>query len=255
MDGSIRLSAAERKTLLQELRRGTDPQRRLRAHLLLLLGDGWQWATIADVLFTSASTINRWRQRYRDGGLPAVLGTPRRCPRAWWIALVLQWVTGQSPRDFGFWRSRWTCATVVALLAADHGVHTSRETVRRRLHEADLVWRRPRPVLGPQDPQRGQKLQDIRALLRDLPADELAVFQDEVDVNTNPEIGAMWMRRGRQAAVVTPGTNDKRYLAGSLNWRTGAVVLSDPGAAGMPTCSWGTWTSCGGATGGTGGFM
>jgi len=50
------------------------------------------------VLFTSAGSINRWRQRYLDGGLPAVLGAPRRCPRAWWLALVLQWVTGQSPR-------------------------------------------------------------------------------------------------------------------------------------------------------------
>jgi hypothetical protein len=40
MGGSIRLPAAERKALLQEVRRGTDPQRRLRAHLLLLLGDG-----------------------------------------------------------------------------------------------------------------------------------------------------------------------------------------------------------------------
>ena len=47
--------------------------------------------------------------------------------------------------------------------------------------------------------------------------DEIAVFQDEVDVNTNPKIGCMWMRRGEQAEVETPGNNQKRYLAGSLN--------------------------------------
>jgi putative transposase len=63
-------------------------------------------------------------------------------------------------------------------------------------------------------------------LLATLPADEIAVFQDEVDVNTNPKIGAMWMRRGQQAKVVTPGTNEKRYLAGSLNWHTGALILT-----------------------------
>ena len=51
--------------------------------------------------------------------------------------------------------------------------------------------------------------------------------QDEVEVNTNPQIGAMWMRRGQQAKVVTPGTNEKRYLAGSLNWRTGALILTE----------------------------
>ena len=71
------------------------------------------------MLFTSSSTINRWRLRYRAGGLAAVLQAPRRQQswRPWWIALILRWVTLQSPRDFGFYRSRWTCGTIVALLA------------------------------------------------------------------------------------------------------------------------------------------
>jgi transposase len=231
MDGSIRLSADERKILLHEVRRGTDPERRLRAHIVLLLGDGLTWIMIVQVLFTSTSTVSRWQQRYLDGGLPAVLGSARRrAVGAWWIAMILRWVTVQSPQDYGFYRSRWTCETVVTLLTADYGIRTSRETVRRRLHEENLVWRRPRPVLGPKDPQRAEKLQELRALLRQLPADEMAVFQDEVDVNTNPKIGSMWMRRGQQAEVITPGTNTKQYLAGSLDWRTGKVVVSDPGS-------------------------
>ena len=34
----------------------------------------------------------------------------------------------------------------------------------------------------------------------------------------------MWMRRGQQAEVVTPGDNVKKYLAGSLHWRTGKLL-------------------------------
>ena len=230
MDGSIRLSAEERKTLLRELRQGTDPECVRRANILLALDRGLPWAAIVSVLFTSSSTINRWRQRYLTGGVPAVLGRTRPPPpRQWWIASVMQWIVLRPPGDFGFYRSRWTCGTVVVLLAEDYGVQTSRETVRRCLHDHDLVWRRPRAVLGPKDPQRRQKLQKIRALLRHLPADEVAVFQDEVDVNTNPKIGSMWMLRGQQAQVITPGTNTKRYLAGSMNWRTGHVIRSQPG--------------------------
>jgi putative transposase len=232
MDGSIQLPANERKVLLREVRRGTDPERRLRAHVLVLLDDGWPWNVIVVVLFTSTSTINRWRRRYLADGLSAIL-EPARSRRQrwqqWWLALVIHWVTLQSPRDFGFYRSRWTCGTVVVLLQEDHGIRVSRETVRRWLHEENLVWRRPRPVLGPKDRQRSQKLREIRALLQDLPGDEMAVFQDEVDINTNPKIGSMWMRRGQQAQVVTPGTNTKRYFAGSLNWRTGKVILTEPG--------------------------
>lgn len=232
MDGSIRFSEAQRKVLLQCVRRGTDPEKRLRAHVLLLMAEGWAWSLIAAVLFTSTSTINRWRHRFLAHGLEAVLqdARPRRWRWSlWWMALVVRWVTLQTPRDFGFVRSRWTCATVAVLLQEEQHVRVSRETVRRWLREQDLVWRRPRPVLGPKDPQRTRKLQGIRALLRHLPAHEIAVFQDEVDVNTNPKIGAMWMRRGQQAEVVTPGTNDKRYLAGSLNWRSGELILSEPG--------------------------
>ena len=232
MSGSIALSPRDRKALLHLYRRATDPQLRLRAHVLLLLAEGYSWALIAAVLFTSASTINRWRQRFLAGGLEAVVG-PRR-PRAkawsaWWVALVVGWVTLRSPTDFGFVRSRWTCATVAVLLREDHGVRVSRETVRRWLRQADLVWRRPRPVVGPKDPHWAEKLRKIRAVPRHLPADETAVFQDEVDVNTNPEVGCMWMYRGQQAEVVTPGTNVKRYLAGSWHWRTGELILSEPG--------------------------
>jgi len=107
-----------------------------------------------------------------------------------------------------------------------HQVTVSAETVRRCLHRQDLVWRRPRPVPGPHDPQRQWKLRKIRKLLRELPDDEAAVFQDEVDLNLNPDIGCMWMAKGQQAQVVTPGTNVKRYLAGSMSWRSGELIVT-----------------------------
>src|SRR5262249_38983287 len=146
LDGSIRLRAAERKAALQALRRGTDPEDRLRAHILLLLDAGHPWALIVAVLFTSTATINRWRRRYLAGGLAAVLGRPTRSAGRWWAALVIRWVTTLAPADFGFVRSRWTCAAVAVVLREDYRVGVSRETVRRRLHSAGLVWRRPRPV-------------------------------------------------------------------------------------------------------------
>jgi putative transposase len=108
-----------------------------------------------------------------------------------------------------------------------HQVEVSRETIRRWLHRGGLVYRRPRPVLGPKDPERQAKLDTLRKLLAELPEDETAVFQDEVDINTNPKIGSMWMVKGRQATVETPGNNEKRYLSGSIHWRTGQVFVTE----------------------------
>jgi transposase len=233
MATSIRMTPAQRQALVAQYRKGADPRVRLRAHILLLLAEGYSWAVIAGVLFCSTRTIARWKTRAETDGVGAVLGTagsPRRGLGGGWSEVVAAWVTQYSPHDFGFLRSRWCCGVIVLLLVETHQLAVSPETVRRWLHREQLVWRRPRPVVGPTDPQREAKLQALRHLLATLPANEIAVFQDEVDINLNPKIGAMWMRRGQQTEVPTPGTNQKRYVAGSLNWRTGALMVT----AGFP---------------------
>src|SRR5690349_2744236 len=118
MSASISLTPQQRKTLLHLYRRHTDPEVCRRAHILLLLADGYTWQTIAAVLFTSPSTIARWQQRFHDGGLTALGGqAPGRRPIFWGYGagIVARWVSEHTPRDFGFVRSRWTCILVAAL--------------------------------------------------------------------------------------------------------------------------------------------
>lgn len=231
MDGSIVLGRGQRKRLL-DLYRGKEAHPagvRLRAHIVLLLAERRPWSLIEQVLFCSTATIARWKTRFESGGGDALLAERRGRTATLlvsWALLIVSWVKTLTPRDFGYCRSRWCCATLAVVLLDTHHVKVSAETVRRCLHGQNLVWRRPRPVLGPQDPQRAWKLRKVRELLRDLPTDEAAVFQDEVDLNLNPDIGCMWMQRGEQAEVVTPGTNVKRYLAGSMSWRSGELVVT-----------------------------
>jgi putative transposase len=224
---SITLAPDQRATLLRHYRGSSNPHLRLRAHILLLLDDGRPWQDIAGMLYCSSRTIARWRDRFQRHGLRGLGGQPPgprpRLGRGW-MAVVVTWVLQATPRAFGFLRSRWCCEVLALLLWRQYHVAVSRETIRRGLHHADIVWRRPRPVLRRQDPERAAKLQRLRELLLHLPDDETAVFQDEVDLSLNPKIGGMWMRRGQQAEVVTPGDNAKRYLAGSLHWRTGTLI-------------------------------
>ena len=226
MSHSITLTDPQRDALLRYYRGPFDHQLRLRAHILLLLHDGRSWDHIAQTLYCSTRTIARWKDRFQRQGLAALPGQPTGAPRrlsTGWIAVVVSWALQFTPRAFAFVRSRWCCQTLALLLWQQYGVAVSRETVRRWLHRADLVWRRPRPVLSRTDPDRDAILGKLRALLRDLPDDETAVFQDEADLNLNPEVGCMWMAKGRQAQLPTPGDNEKCYLAGSLHWRTGTL--------------------------------
>jgi putative transposase len=225
---SIRLSEHDRKGLLEFYRHGDDPRARLRCHILLLLDCGLPWSTITLVLFTSPSTIARTKRDFLSRGIAAACSRPGGRPPlfAALAALVLSWALSLRPAHFGLARSRWSCEALAVVLEQQRGVAVSAETVRRWLRRDGLVWRRPRPTLRPKDPQREHKLASLRQLLRELPEGETAVFMDEVDVNTNPKIGCMWMRKGEQSEVQTPGTNEKRVVAGSLHWRTGRLFVT-----------------------------
>src|SRR3954465_7574081 len=230
MPKTFSLTAQQRDELLNLYRKDPDPELRFRAHILLLLGEGYAWDTIEAMLFCSSRTVDRWLKRFQAEGVAGLTGRERGRPVRFglgWVAVLVSWVTTKTPRDFGFLRSRWSCALLTLLLRDREGISASRETVRRWLHRGHLVYRRPRPVLVPVDPERQAKLDALRELLAGLPADETAVFQDEVDINTNPKIGSMWMVRGEQAEVVTPGNNEKRYLSGSIHWRTGQVFVTE----------------------------
>ena len=221
----FRITAYERQALLEQYRKGVSTQVRLRAHILLLLAAGYWWAVIAEVLFCSSRTIARWKSRVELAGVSAIL-RPAPPPGArldsWWSAVVVRWVLEWTPQDFDFVRSRWCCGAMVWLLLEIYELQVSRETVRRWLPREQLVWRRPRPLVGPTDPEREAKLHALRQLLAALPPNEIAVFQDEVDINTNPKIGSMWMRRGHQAVIPPPAPTR------NATWRVRSTGAREP---------------------------
>lgn len=230
MQGSIRLTAAQRKTALRIYRGSGDARRARKAHVLLLLDRGASYREMINILFCSCDLIAGVKREFLEDGLEAVLGQSAEQPTIpFWQVIVAGWVREKTPQDFGYYRSRWTSGLLSDLLEEKQGVKISAETLRRKLHQLGFVWRRPRPIVGPTDPEYVQKLRKTRRLLHTLGADEVAVFQDEVDVNLNPKIGSQWMLRGDQSELTTPGNNVKRYLSGSLVWGTGTLLVSPPG--------------------------
>jgi putative transposase len=230
MEGSIRLSVEQRKTLLKVYRGGGEARAARRAHIVLLLAEGWSYREVRVIAYVSHDLIAQCVQRFREGGVAAVVNEATATQvRPSWVTTVTSWLLKRLPEEFGYFRSRWSCEMLAETLAWETGQRLSRETIRRGLRQAGLVWRRPRPVVGLEDPDYDKKLRQIRRLLGSLADDETAVFQDEVDVHLNPKIGSCWMLRGQQTEVLTPGNNVKRHLAGSLVWRTGTLLVSPPG--------------------------
>src|SRR3954463_14912672 len=108
MTRSVTLDPRQRQALLDRYRKDRDPEVRFRAHILLLLADGYTWAAVATLLFCSSRTIDRWVKRYHAEGIEGLAGHKSGRPfrlAAGWVAVAVGWVTTRTPRDFGFLRS------------------------------------------------------------------------------------------------------------------------------------------------------
>src|SRR6266571_8217890 len=49
-------------------------------------------------------------------------------------------------------------------------------------------------------------------------------FTLELDIHLLPKVGSQWMPKGATVQLVTPGQNQKHYLAGALEPRTGRLL-------------------------------
>ncbi|KGM61453.1 hypothetical protein EL76_2471 [Escherichia coli G3/10] len=95
--------------------------------------------------------------------------------------------------------------------------------MRRWLPSAGLVWRRAAPTLRIRDPHKDERMATIHKALDECSAVHPVFYEDEVDIHLNPKIGADWQLHGQQKRVVTPGQNEKYYLAGASHSGTGKV--------------------------------
>ena len=100
----------------------------------------------------------------------------------------------------------------------------STETLRHWWQELVWAWKRVKVTAKAADPQRVEQLTRMRLAFEQLRAGAARFFADELDINLLPKGGYPWMPKGQQVEVLTPGTNEKRYLAGALNLSPGAIT-------------------------------
>jgi putative transposase len=202
----------------------------LALHLLLLYATGRNPTEIAAGLFCSRSSVYRTVRAYRVGSLGWEHDTQGRLVPPGRTTVLLPTLRRSllallkaSPRAYGWCRTRWSCATLALTLEAKRGITVSAETLRRWLHEVGWVWKRAKLVAKDDDPQRVTRLARIRWVFEQLKSCEALVFADELDIHLLPKVGCAWMPNGTQLAVMTPGQNQKHYLAGALDLATGAL--------------------------------
>ena len=104
------------------------------------------------------------------------------------------------------------------VMAEATGVRIHPSTMSQALRETGARRGRPRPVVKSPLSERARKrrLNKIKKLLKSVPPGEIFLYCDEVQIDLNPKIGYDSTLRGVQKQVVTPGINEKRYIAGAM---------------------------------------
>jgi transposase len=186
-----------------------------RIRMALLSSRGYSSAQIAAIFECDEATVRHWLQRYqaeKESGLQdrPRSGRPRKAGPA--AQQLIRQTLEQAPAEAGHPAGYWTTRTLAAHLSQATGVRLRAATVRRALHARAYRWRRPRLTL-PVDPAAAAIMWRLTDRIIHAPAQAAIVCLDECDVHLLPVLRAMWMRRGQQARVPTPGTKRKRTLA------------------------------------------
>lgn len=216
----------ERQLMRKEAQQTHDKNHARRLIAMLMLHQGMTVTDVARLLCAARSSVGRWINWFTLHGVEGLKSLrPGRAPR-WPVADILQLLpllVQRSPKDFGWLRSRWSTELLALVINRLFDVTLHRSTLHRYLRQADMVWRRAAPTLKIKDPHYEEKRLVIDQALAQEQTAHPVFYQDEVDIDLNPKIGADWMPKGQQKRIATPGQNQKHYLAGALHSDTGRV--------------------------------
>ena len=219
----VRPLAPAERAALQRLARREVGRVSERMRMVLLSSRGYAVPEIAAIFECDEATVRRWLARFEAEGAAGLRdrprpGRPRPADAAAREAIRREVEAPPAAAGYGF--GFWTVVTLTAHLAAALGLALSPATVRRALLELGFRWRRPRHAL-PRDPEAAAKMWRLCDRLLGAPPGAAVLCLDECDLHVLPVLRAMWMRRGQQVRVPSPGTNRKRAVFGALEPETG----------------------------------
>lgn len=230
MEGILpELRCCDKERIKKRLRECRNAGLRMRYLIIVNLLNGRSVGGTAAAVQVARSTVYAVAKRFREQGEAGLVDrreeNGQRKLDERYLATLYD-VVASSPQEYGWRRPTWTREILVETLVRETGVriHVSTMSTALRLIRARLG--RPKPTVGCPWSKRAKnrRLREIQELIDNLPDDEVAVYEDEVDIHLNPKIGPDWMVCGQQKEVLTPGKNVKRYLAGAVDSRTNQLI-------------------------------
>jgi transposase len=228
----LRLSRAARRRLQRLDRKTRDADLRIRCRVILKVDQGLSARAAAREVGCVPSTAARIVARFlledeaslydrrAENGERKVDEDARQ---------GLREILWSNPATFGYQRTTWSLELLARVAAERLALQISVGHLWKVLRQLKVRWGCAWPIVACPWPagRRRRRLRELRRLQGNAGDREVVLFEDEVDIHLNPRIGRDWMLPGQQKLVLTPGKNQKAFIAGAYDPRTGRIVCVD----------------------------
>ena len=151
----------DRRRLANALHQAQEIKVYQRIQAMLLIAQGYSVDEVAHIVGSHRRSVYYWMHRYLDRHrVDDLYDAPRtgRPPTAAQItkARILQELA-RDPLKLGYNTTVWTVALFASHLSKRYHSQITPRTLRRRMKEVGLRWKRPRHSYATKDPHRAQK--------------------------------------------------------------------------------------------------
>lgn len=232
MESIPRMGRHRRRQLIWLGRRTRDAATALRFHMIAELAADRSRNEVARKLSVVPSTVVRVAKRYLAMGIAGLFdqrsSNGARKVDAGFVRELREVLAG-TPQDCGWSRTTWTRELLCKEMAYRGRAEVAVCTMGRALRRLGARLGRAKPfVLCPwPTAKRKRRLRELERLAASDCTAEPVYYSDEVDIDLNPRIGRDWMLPGQQRRVLTPGKNQKHYLAGALRAKSRRLVWTE----------------------------
>jgi transposase len=209
-----RLTPQELGELCAAHRRVRDAREAYRLNAVILLGTGWRVRDIAEALLIDPDTVRSHFQRFREGGITALLHMNYVGSEAWLDAQQLQELDQHlrstlyltAAEVAGYVEKRWrVCYTLSGMTAL--------------LHRLGYVYKKAtlEPGKHPAPEVQQAFVEKYEKLKADKGQDDVIYFVDAVHPQHNPILGYGWIKRGQEQTLPSNTGRQRLNINGAIN--------------------------------------
>lgn len=148
----LELSLAQRKELLDFLKRTKDKEEYRRASAIKQKTEGVSYRNIAKNLGVNYRNVYGWIEQYKELGLDSIRNKRKNCGRKPRISSeknkeLIKDIALKSPVTFGYLKNAWSIRLLAAYLSSILEMNVSPMQTWRIIRELGIVYKRPKLTL------------------------------------------------------------------------------------------------------------